>query len=252
MKQLIGILFLSLFFAVFCFAGCIDKAPESKALSEIQNPKEGEVVKVEIQTPATTTYKGEGKIVSREVSATRIFSPFGVSPGETISKQTPMAITEGSKPGIAINPQGIAATEQGKSSFTGGGGYWTWLDTIYQRIHDWGILGFGGLVIVAVGLAALYFFVPVAKPIISALFRLVASIFPIVGSLVERGIAKIQYQKPLEEVITGGQTFKDLIEKESSLDPDQKAKVIELFTTAHQLEQDTATQSTVKTIKANL
>jgi len=166
-----------------------------------------------------------------------------------------MSIQQGTKPGISINPLGVGSTESGPSTFTGGGGNWSWWDTIKQRLHDWGLFGVGGTILVLIAGAALYFFVPGAQPIINGVLRAIASIFPFLGSLVEKAVGNLKVaavEKPLEEVIAGGQTFKDLLSKEASLTAEQKARVVELFTQAHQLEQDTATQTVVKTIKAEL
>jgi len=208
-----------------------------------------------IQTPARTEYSGEGKKITREVDHFRIVTPFGVSPGETISKQTPMVVQQGETPGIAINPFGVGATEGGASKFTGGGGKWSWWDTLKVRLHDWA-LGVGGiLLILAVGGAALWFLVPAAKPVISGILRAIAAVFPILGSLIESGIGRIREAaavKPLVETVTGGQRFKDAIDARTDLAPEQKASIRDLFNASMQAEQDGSSQEKVKAIKATL
>jgi hypothetical protein len=208
---------------------------------------------VRVQTPARTEYVGEGKMVTRDVTHARIFTPFGVSPGETISKQTPMVVQQGQTPGIQINPYGVGATAGGPSTFTGGGGKWSWWDTLKTRLHDYG-LGIFGAVIVVVSLGGiLYVLVPGARPVISGFLRLVASVPPFVGSLVENAIGKAKEAavvKPLTEVVDGGQQFKDLVATEP--EPMTRQRVLDLFLAAHMAAQDKSTQGLVKAIKADL
>jgi hypothetical protein len=208
---------------------------------------------VRVQTPARTDYIGEGKTVTRDVVHARIFTPFGVSPGETISKQTPMSVQQGQTPGIQINPYGVGATAGGPSTFTGGGGKWTWWDTLKTRMHDYG-LGICGAVIVVVSLGGiLYVLVPGARPVISGFLRLIASVPPFVGSLVENAVGKAKEAavvKPLTEVVDGGQQFKDLVAREP--EPITRQRVLDLFLAAHMAAQDKSTQGLVKAIKADL
>jgi hypothetical protein len=145
-----------------------------------------------------------------------------------------MAITEGSTPGINITPAGVGTIEGGESTFTGGGGKWSWLDTLWTRLKDWFWIGGIGIAV----LLGLYFLVSAAKPIIGGIFRAIASIFPIIGSLVENAVAKVRLAKPLAEVVDGGETFKALVDKEPTFTPEVKAKVLELFAEAHNAAQD--------------
>jgi hypothetical protein len=226
----------------------------NKALKDasITNYQEGSIIKIRNISPAETTYKGEGKNISRSVVSARIFSPFGVSPGEVISKQTPMTITEAGTPGINIQPQGVVVNEGDISKFQGSGGKWSWWDTLKQRIKDYSLIGIGSIVgLLIIGLA-LWFFVPAAQPIISWLLRAIASIFPIIGSFVESTIAKFKVAavtKPLEEVINGSEKFKQLIQAELSLTQVQRDKVISIWKSANNQEQDQSTQDLINTIK---
>jgi hypothetical protein len=207
-------------------------------------------------TPARTEYEGEGKKYTRKVEAWRAVTPFGESPGAVIGTQKPAQITEGGTPGVNIAPEGVGVAPQAQGSvFTGGSGGLSWLSILWTKLKDGLWLGGIGLAVVAAVLAVLYFAVPAAQPFVQGVLRAVASIFPFIGSLVERAFGKAQVaavQKPLDEVVAGGQAFKDLIDAEAALTPDLKQKVKDLFVLAHQTEQDGATQTLVKTIKATL
>jgi hypothetical protein len=206
--------------------------------------------------PARTDYVGEGKTYERRVEAWRAVTPFGESPGAVIGTQKPAQITEGGSPGVNIAPEGVVAAPQTQGSvFTGGSGGLSWLSILWTKVKDsfW-LLGLGLAGLAAV-LAALYFVFPAAQPAISAVLRALASVFPFLGSLVERAFGKAQVaavQKPLDEVVAGGQMFKDLVDRETSLAPEVRQKVKDLFIQAHQTEQDGSTQAVVKTIKAAL
>jgi hypothetical protein len=256
-----------------CVIGCSDEARVDEAAAQapaapavtlppgfvvaapVAAPTHENQIYTRVQTPARTEYTGEGKLITRDVVAARVMTPFGVSPGETISKQTPMTVQQGVTPGISINPYGVGASAAGPSTFTGGGGKWSWWDTLKTRLHDWG-LGFLGIgAVVGIGCLLLWLFVPGARGAISAVGRAILSVFPFVGSLVENAIGKAKEAavvKPLVEVIDGGQAFKDFVAREPTFAADVKAKIVELFTAAHVTAQDTSTQATVKSIKASL
>jgi hypothetical protein len=213
-----------------------------------------------VQTPATSSYMGEGVRINREVTHARIFTPFGPAPGETLSKQQPSDFKRAGSPAVAVTPAGTVAAQGGASEFKGGGGNWSLWDTIKQRLHDWsfGIIGIGLLVLV--GGAALWFLVPAVRPAISWILRALASIPPFIGSIIEnaRGKAKVaEVVKPLVEVIDGGQKFKTLLKEDATLGADgkpvlsQAAKdlVLKMFVAGHAEAQDGPTKDVVVAVK---
>jgi len=211
-------------------------------------PVNGRVVRMIERSPAETTYTGEKRLVTRKVEVARIFSPFGTSAGEVVARQLPMKITEGETPGINITPEGIITTKGGGTETSTGGFKWSVFDSIWSTIK--GFLWIGGL---GVGvLVLLYFLLPGAAPVISGIFRFIASLFPFVGSIVERFVAKFKFEIPLKQVVTGGQSVKEEIDKREDLTDVQKISLKELFNTAMQKKQDEKTQAVVKTIKTTL
>ena len=95
---------------------------------------------VDIATPAATGYQGEGIEYARKVDGFRIASPFGVSPGEVTAKQTPAQIQTGQAPSINITPSGVAVSEGAETQVKGGGGRWTWVDSVVTALKDWGFM----------------------------------------------------------------------------------------------------------------
>jgi hypothetical protein len=155
----------------------------------------GEEITVNSQeiTPSTsdiaksTEYTGQGVSYARKVEAARFMSPFGVSPGETISKQQPASIGVSTTPGINITPDGVGVTEASSGAFKGGGGSWSWWDTVKQWFHNaWTWIWILGLVGIGVFLILPAIF-PAAAPIVAALWTGVKKFFlwliPIVGGL---------------------------------------------------------------------
>jgi len=218
-------------------------APPAKP-SDAKAPAPAPSAPAVIPPPATvntTTETGAWSRVTRVWEHIRFLAPFGVSPGESISRQK---ATD-------------ANLVDGTIDFKGGGGRWGFLDTIWQRMKDFLWLGvFGG-----VGLVALYFLVPAAQPILGAIFRAIASIFPVLGSVIERFVGKLRVQAvqvPLAQVVDGGQAFKDAVKADAAVGPDGKAllsleakiHVLDLFVKAHDSAQDQATQDAVAEIKA--
>jgi len=201
--------------------------------------------KVVVKTPAKTTYRGEQRDVKRTVEVARIFSPFGVSAGEAISKQEPMKIVEGPTPAINVTPKGMGSEKGGGTDIKTGGYEWTLFDTIWiwiKKIFWFGVIGVGILV-------AIMFLVPGAGPIVGGILRGIASIFPFIGSMVEWLVGKFKFKKPLVQTVNGGQKFKQAIDAEPSLSPDQKSLVKKKFNETMAQNQDDKSQGEVKKIK---
>jgi len=194
-----------------------------------------------------STITGEGKKITYEFRHVRVLSPFGVSPGESVSKISPPSIGESQRPGVINTPEGGSLTESTQGKWVGSGGRWTIFDTIIQRIKDWMWLGGIG----AVALVVIYFLLPAARPIIGAIFRLIASVVPFIGSIVERIVASFKFQKPLHETMTGGQRFKQMVDEDPNFTDEEKARIKQMFNMAMQLTQDKDTQLYIKTYKMN-
>ena len=212
----------------------------------------GEQVTVEQSriTPAETSYQGEGIRYSRKVESARIVSPFGVSPGEVISRQTPAQIQTGESPAINIDPTGVSVGKGGETKTIGGAGKWGVFDTIWQRLKDWGLfILIGGAV-----LLLLPVFIPAAGPIISAGFaalrKAVGWAVPFIGSLIEwlRGKATA---KAASQIVDGGESFKASLSKEPGLTPEQRETVLKLFSQSHSAAQDASTKNLVSQIKGD-
>ena len=206
----------------------------------------GSISRVEIVTPSESFYKGTGKKISRTTDIVRIASPFGIGAGETLARQEPLKLEEKGLPSVETTPEGGVSASDGESSKMSSGGFrWSFLDTLWMWIKKFlwfGILG-GAILLVV------YFLVPGAQPIIGGIFRVIASIFPFIGSLVEKITATKTLQKPLEETVAGGQNFKDAIDKLPDLTPSQKEKIRKLFSEKMMEKQDKETQKVIDRIK---
>jgi len=231
---IVGIVLLALS-AVFIATGCDpsnDPTTEQKTQTIDAIDQYGQTVRIVMQTPSKEEHIGSSTHVKRKVSMVRIMSPFGVSAGEVIAKQEPMKLSTNKEGGIDAST---------------GGFRWTLFDSIWMWIKNifwFGILG-GAILLI------LFFVFPAARPIIGMIGRAIGSIIPIFGSIIERISAGLKWKKPLEQTISGGQSFKTAIANSTDLTPDQKKTVTEIFKTEMMKEQDKDAQKTVKTIKIN-
>jgi len=202
-------------------------------------------IRVIVQDPAETTYEGENRKITHELSHIRLLTPFGPAPGETLARREPIKIDLGDTPAVGINSDGVNSSATTGGSITGPSGNWGIFDTIWQRIKD--LLWFAGL---GTGvLILIYFLVPAAQPILGAAFRAIASIIPVIGSIVENIAAKLKWKKPLQETVIGGQSFKDEINKNTMFSEEQKELIREMFNKTMMSKQDKASQKVVKAIK---
>lgn len=131
--------------------------------------------------PAASAYTGEGKLVWRKIDVFRVFSPFGVSPGEVIARQQAMSIQEGRSPGINIAAGKINVDDDGGGLTTTGGFKWGWLDDLWSKLKGmvWAV-GLVGAIVIAC------WFIPATQPIVAWIGRLLGSLLPIVGSWLQR------------------------------------------------------------------
>ena len=220
-------------------AGC-EKDTVNKADREREATSSQQVIVVQPSTTdQSTEYKGEGKIVTRKVDVIRIASPFGVSPGEAISRQQPMSIQEGHAPGVNISPGGVATTGNGGGVTSTGGFKWSWLDSIWAAIKRLAWFGVIGLVLLLV-----LFAVPITRPIATAVVRFFGWLVPLLGGAVESIRARL-FKKQRDQVIAGGERFKaDMLSK---LTPEEFAKLKAAFRAAQEAAQDAGTQEVAKT-----
>ena len=192
--------------------------------------------KAAVVSPSKGTFHGEGENIELEVKAWRVFSPFGMSPAEMVSHVKALEEKGGQSPGITIGEDGVVSTGAARASHKAEGLSWTLWDAIksfFRRIMWWGF-----------GLAAALFvlwLIPVTKPIASAICRGLAALVPILGSLVERIVARFKWQKPLEQTVKGVELV-----KAGKTEAERQTINQQLMAT-----QDASTQATVKAIKAN-
>ena len=233
-----------------CLAGC-----DEPMQAEAAQPPAGYRIVQKVDTPATTTIETPGKEITRDVTMWRWASPFGASPGEVLMAQDPMELDKSTTPGLDITPEGATQTISTQGKFIGGAGGGTWYQMLMTKLKDWGLLLGGGLLLVLVGGAVLYFMVPAAKPIINGILRLIASVFPFLGSVVEKAVGDTkvaEVKKPLVEVIDTVQQFKKLVKYDETLSGETKGKIANLLGRAYAESQDSDTQVAVKQIKAGI
>lgn len=165
-----------------------------------------------------------GKTYERTVTATRIMSPVGVSPGETISRQQ----------GATINNKG----------FQGGGSNWSWIDSIWQTLKDW----FWGLLLIVIVLLMLPLFFPALIPlfnsIISGIGRFLAWIIPVLGGAIE-SLKHKATTKATSELVESQENFKSKIRNCEVLDEDVKDLVLTHLKNSNIESQDHKTQKAV-------
>ena len=205
-------------------------------------------IAISIEKRPSASFEGKSVKLDSNTYHSSLGNLWSTDPGETISRTEPLKYENGSSPAVNIGPGGVISTKTGGSTFTGVSGDWGVLDTIWKSIKKFlwlGTLGFAGLMI-------LYFPVPGAQPIISGIFRAVASIFPIVGSIVERIFAGLKWKKPLVETVSAGQKFKDAISASTDFTLEQKAFIRKLFNETMMQKQDKASQKTIKEIKTDI
>jgi len=150
--------------------------------------------------------ESKGRMVIHSTKATRLLSPFGQSAGETISRAK----------GLRVEADGTVDFKGG--TFTIGDILWRKI----KKILTWlGILGAAGVVL---------WFIPATRPFIMLLSRVVASIIPFLGSIVERLRAKKAYEKPLRQTVAGVQEYRKnpnglTLDQHLDMAQDENAKV---------------------------
>ena len=202
-------------------------------------------IAVSIEKRPKSSYEGTGVKISSDTYHSSLGNLWATDPGETISRTEPIKYENGSSPSIKIGDDGVSTSKTSGMSFEGSSGDWGFLDTIWSSIKKFlwlGVLGFAGLLL-------LYFLVPGAQPVISGIFRAIASMVPFVGSIVERIFAGLNWKKPLEETVVAGQKFKEAINTSTDFTNEQKTYITNLFNETMMQKQDAASQKVIREIK---
>ena len=121
------------------------------------------------------------------------------------------------------------------------------LEKLWSRIKS--VFWVGTILLII--LFAMAFIEPLA-PIAKTILRAIASIFPVIGSLVERAVASFKVKEKelaLKQIVKGGQKFKEQIKTGNHLDAEHKDYVINTFKQSHQVVQDEHVQKLVKNLK---
>lgn len=179
------------------------------------------------------SYEGAGIKYDRKVKHTRILTPFGSSPGETVGSQKAF---EGENKSASIKSDSFSIGE-GESSFMGGESSISILSRIWNRIKTFLYFGIGGFIILFI---LSFISGPIGK-VASSLLRAILSVIPVVGSLVERIWAYFNFEKPLKETARGIENFK----KKSNVGNDELKEEL-------RKAQDESSKKKIKNIKKEL
>lgn len=227
---LVGLL-IGLCIAAITVPACCNKRPTvlpaPSVIEEVTVVESRTGAKAKIVIGAKETLKDP--TMSREASSGfsggRHLSWFGQSPIQAVEKR-----------------QGFFVDQSGALQFGGSKGYgileqfWDWVKDVFW----FSLFGIGILVVLA--------FVPATASVARVILRTIAGVIPFLGSIVERARASVVYQKPLEQVVEGGEKFKAAVML-STLDAVEKTFVIDLFKQCQSSAQDKATQDAVKNAK---
>jgi len=130
-----------------------------------------------------------------------------------------------------MEPAKITAT-----GFTGGGGKWGWLDSLWATVKSW-LWGIG-LVLLAVLLLPI--FVPALGPVIGAVFRgvgrFITWIVPVLGGVIEAA-KRATMRKTAVELVTSQEAFKARLAACEALEEEEKALVLTLLKQANKDSQ---------------
>lgn len=225
------------------FNGC--NKPEEKSNITVTDTQTTPSISVNIEEMPSGSAEGKSVNIKGDVYHSSLGNLWSTDPGETISRTESIKYTDGQNPSVDVGPDGVITSKTGGSSFTSMSGSWGIFDTIWSNIKKFLWLG----VLVFAGLMLLYFLVPAAQPVVSGIFRAVASIFPVIGSLVERIFAGLNWKKPLVETVVGIQKIKDYIQSKDDMTQEQKDDICKNINILLETTQDINSQKTIKTIK---
>lgn len=145
---------------------------------------------------------------------------------------------------VAAKDMGLEVKEGGLD-VTGGQvkGYGI-LEQLWERIKS--LFWFGSFILLALFVMT---FIPATSQIAGTILRGLASVIPVLGSIVERIFAGLKWKKPLKQTVSGGQQFKANIESHPGLSDNEKDDVLKIFREAMGNKQDEDTKREIKNIK---
>lgn len=200
--------------------------PLAAAVSNPPTVLAADSLAADVAITAPVAQVGDGKEITRTVTATRILTPFGASPGEVVAAQKPMEVTD-----------------TGGTSWSSGG----FKRTLWDRLASWVGNLWWLLLLVSVGSLVLYA-IPVTRPLVTAAGRFVLWLVPAVGGAIEaavQGKAAASANTNFSAVVAGGDRFMALVKESDGFSAEQKAAIIALFKQAQAAAQDKATQQAV-------
>ena len=211
-----------------------DAQPKNEIQRLIAGMKEGDTVEINLQenqTPesgTSTGSKGADVLIKEDKAYFRAFSWFGLGGPEAAAKDQGFADISkgGTEVGSVGQQKGYGILEQ----------LWNWIKSVF-----W-VLVFGAIIL---GVLA---FVPATAPFARAVWRIIGSIFPVLGSATE-WLAGNKKQQKFEQVVTGGEAFKKNLDA-SDLSAEDKAKVKEMFQNSHKSTQDADIQKEIRVTTA--
>lgn len=222
------------FFAGRTCAPAAIEQPQSELVQLISKMEPGDRLVIdekEIRTGAISKTTGQNTSVKSTEDFSRIASFFGLGATEAAAKsQGIKAIDPATGKPITVGEHyGYGVLEQ----------LWTWLKGAFWFVA----LGVGILFVLTL--------VPATAPFASGMLRFLAGAIPWLGSVVERIWAGLKFKRPMEQVIKGGERFKELLAKSDV--PDYiKEQVMGMFKQAHNEQQDQATKTTVNQSKSGV
>lgn len=205
--------------------------PEIASIEMLKDLPVGGSIEIELEegtTPATEFYQGETVVIEEDKDFGTLISLFGgISATEAASKDQGIDISKGGLTAQSGQAKGYGILEQ----------LWTRIKAIF-----W----FGSFTILILFILT---FIPATAPIAGAILRALASVIPVLGSIVERLFAGLKWKKPLRQTVSGGQEFKRKIGNHPTLDVVEKDDVINIFRESMMMKQDEDSKREIKNIK---
>lgn len=210
-----------------------DSLKENTYISKLlKESPEGTIIEIQFEegtNPASESFEGEKISIQSGKLYGRWLSFFGLGATEA-----------------AVKDQGFEVEAGGSSVVFGQNKGYGILESLWSKIKSLFWFGsFLGLALVAC------LFIPATAPIAGSILRGIASIFPFLGSIVERTVGGIKWKKPLNQTVSGGEEFKKAIVASVLFDDREKKSIIQIFKDSMMKKQDIDSQSRINYIKAN-
>jgi hypothetical protein len=196
----------------------------------IDSIPEGTSVEIDLETfeqEPSEYHEGAKVNIKSNRDYVRFFSWFGLGGPEAAAMDQGLTVSEGGLETEAGKQEGYGVLEK----------FWNWIKSVF-----W--FGIFGVVILL-----LMLFIPGLAPIAGGILRFLGSIIPFIGSIIERLVARFRFEKPLKQTITGGQEFKQRINKSEKFSEEQKKLIKEIFTDSMKTTQDEEVQHRIKKTK---